>query len=76
MKCIFCNKAVTGEDGMSVPGKGPAHLHCFKANEVIQRTFMGLDITELTDEDLIVLKDLVLAEENYRNRDSDDIELF
>jgi len=77
MKCIFCNQNVVGQNAMSVTGLGPAHMHCFQANEALRRTFQNLDITRLTDQELTQLKDLVLAEENYRNRDSDnDIELF
>lgn len=79
MKCIFCDKPVFGETGMSIPGKGPAHQHCFQANQALKRTFQSLDITSLSDQELIQLKDLVLAEENYRKREDDDkdnIELF
>ncbi|WP_245582698.1 hypothetical protein [Oceanobacter kriegii] len=47
----------------------------------MRRTFRSIDITELTDNELSDLKDLVLAEENDRRRKSapdndDDIELF
>jgi len=62
---------------MSIPGEGVAHRHCFQAHEALRRTFQSLDITRLNDQELTELKDLVLAEENYRKRDSeDDIELF
>ncbi len=78
MKCIFCNKPVFGETGISVPGAGPAHQHCLQANEALQRTFQSLDITALSDQELTELKDLVLSEENHRKRDDseEDVELF
>ena len=79
MRCIFCNKPVYGADGVTVPHSGPAHQSCYQANEALRRTFQHLDITELNDQELIDLKDLVLAEINSRNRKEDDggdIELF
>ena len=78
MRCIFCNKPVYGNDGVTVPQKGPAHQNCYQANEALRRTFQHLDITALNDQELVDLKDLVLAEINSRNRtDNDgDIELF
>ncbi len=78
MKCIYCKKSVFGNTGMTVPGVGPAHQHCFQANEALKRTFQTLDITALSDQELMELKELVLAEENYRKRDDDgtEIELF
>jgi len=78
MKCIYCNKDVFGQNGMTVPTEGPAHLQCYQANQALQRTFQKLDITRLNDDELFELKELVLAEENSRKRtnDSDDIELF
>lgn len=80
MNCIFCNRNVIGEGGMSIPGRGPAHRQCYQANEALRRTFQHLDITELNDQELTELKDLVLAEENIRKRNHDDsddeIELF
>ena len=78
MKCIFCNKPVFGNTGISVPGAGPAHQHCLQANEALRRTFQSLDITALSDQELTELKDLVLSEENHRKRDDtdNDVELF
>lgn len=78
MNCIFCNKPVYGKDGITVPSKGPAHQNCYQANEALRRTFQHLDITALNDQELVDLKDLVLAELNSRSRDDDsnDIELF
>jgi len=63
---------------MTVPGVGPAHQQCFQADLALKRTFQTLDITALNDDELLELKDLVLAEDNARKRDSneDDIELF
>ena len=77
MKCEFCGKPVYGSDGVSIPGRGPAHRNCFEANEALRRSFKGLDITALTDLELANLKDLVLSEENVRKPGTDnDIELF
>ena len=78
MKCIFCNKSVFGNEGMTVPREGAAHLHCFQANEALKRTFQSLDISALTDKEIADLKELIIAEENFRKRDQeeDDIELF
>ncbi len=78
MKCIFCNKPVHGANGMSIAGIGVAHQQCFIANEALRRTFQNLDIRALNDQELVELKDLVLAEENSRRPpgDVDEIELF
>ncbi|MDH5424215.1 MAG: DUF2175 domain-containing protein [Gammaproteobacteria bacterium] len=79
MRCIFCKHPVFGEEGISVPGQGPAHLTCYQANQSMKRTFQSLDITALDDAELTNLLDLVLAEVNVRKKnDSDDdgIELF
>ena len=77
MNCIFCDKPVFGTAGVTVPGVGPAHQHCFQADQALKRTFQSLDITTLTDSELTELKDLVLSEENSRNmQGDDDIELF
>ncbi|MEH6450822.1 MAG: DUF2175 domain-containing protein [Oleispira sp.] len=78
MNCIYCDKAVFGINGMTVPGDGAAHSQCFQANQALNRTFQSLEITALNNQELFELKELVLAEENSRNRvdDEDDIELF
>lgn len=80
MKCIFCHKPVFGGSGITVAKRGPAHLACFEADEAMRRAFKSLDISSLTDKELFELKELVLAEENFRKRDSTkdnmDIELF
>ena len=78
MKCVYCHKPVFGSDGITVPQKGPAHQRCFQLNQALKRTFQTLDISALSDEELIDLKDLVLAEINDRERqDSEgDIDLF
>ncbi len=80
LNCVFCHKPVFGFGGLTVPLKGPAHQQCFQAFNVLKRTFQKLDITELNDDELRDLKDLVLAEENDRRRRNepggDDIELF
>jgi hypothetical protein len=78
MKCIYCDKAVFGHGGLTVPNEGPAHSPCFQANQALKRTFQTLDISELNDQELFELKELVITEENSRNRegDSDDVELF
>lgn len=79
MRCIYCQKPVHGKDGMTVPQFGAAHKACFEAKETLSRKFKGIDISELSDEEFFELKELVMAEENSRNRDSNDdsdIELF
>lgn len=82
LNCIYCNKPVFGDTGMTVPSEGPAHRHCFQAHQALKRTFQALDISALSDQELVELKDLVLAEENYRHRhnnnnnNDDDVELF
>ncbi|MDH5391877.1 MAG: DUF2175 domain-containing protein [Gammaproteobacteria bacterium] len=78
MKCFFCNKAVFGADGITVPAKGPAHQKCFQVDQALKRTFQSLNISELNDEELTDLLDLVLAEVNIRKKPADDdgIELF
>lgn len=77
MRCIFCNKRIVGNDGISVSGKGICHEICLQMDQAKRRVFMGLDMTALSDQELTDLKDLVLAEENSRNSSNgDDIELF
>jgi hypothetical protein len=86
LNCVFCKKPVFGRQGVTVPEVGPAHLECYQAHKAMKRTFKGLDITALSDDELSDLKDLVLAEENDRRRryqelmgdgsSDDDIELF
>jgi hypothetical protein len=76
MKCEFCHKPVYGVGGISIPGRGVAHRDCLEAAQAMRRTFCGLDITALSDQELANLKDLVLAEENTRRADEDDVELF
>ena len=78
MKCIFCKKPVFGAEGITVPGEGASHVSCFQASLALKRTFQNLEITALNDSELFELKELVLAEENLRNRDEDegDFELF
>ena len=77
MKCYYCKKLVYGQNGLTVPGIGSAHRLCFEANQSIRRVFKSIILTELSDEELQDLKELVIAEENHRNRDKDDdIELF
>ena len=83
LNCIFCDKLVFGSTGLTVPKKGPAHHHCYQADAALRRTFQTLDITELNDDELRDLKDLVLTEENDRARrgngeteDNTDVELF
>ncbi|MEL7399947.1 MAG: DUF2175 domain-containing protein [Pseudomonadota bacterium] len=68
LNCIFCNKLVFGESGLTVPQRGPAHQHCYQADSALRRTFQCLDIAELNDDELRDLKDLVLSEENDRRR--------
>lgn len=78
MKCIYCNKAVYGVEGVSVPGQGSAHKNCLSVYQTMQRQFRSLNISDLSDEDLTNLYDLVSAELNSRKRslDDNDIELF
>jgi len=78
MNCMFCDKSVFGNNGLPVPGQGPAHQNCYQAHEALRRAFQHLNISALNDGELIDLKDLVLAEENNRQRtdDTNDVELF
>jgi hypothetical protein len=80
MRCIYCEKAVFGHEGFTVPSEGAAHQNCFQANQVLKRTFQSLEITALNDEELQELKELIFAEENSRSReeedDDDGVELF
>jgi len=78
MNCIYCNKPVYGAEGISIPGHGPAHQSCFKVQQSLRRTFRGLDISALEDQELVDLQDLVLAEINARSKKNgdDDVELF
>ena len=76
MSCIYCAKSVINQSPMTIPGKGVAHLRCFQTDQALKRTFQSLDIAKLNDAELADLKEMVLAEENARNNDNDDIELF
>lgn len=78
MRCIFCEKPVAGEEGITVPMKGPAHQRCFQVDQALRRTFQSLNISALNDQELTDLMDLVLAEVNSRNKSAGDsgVELF
>ena len=78
MNCLYCDKAVFGKEGITVPGKGAAHIKCYQADQALRRTFQNLEITALNDEELQELKELIFAEENSRSRNDDDdgVELF
>ncbi len=79
MRCIYCEKAVFGSEGFTVPSEGAAHQNCFQANQALKRTFQSLEISTLNDKELQELKELILAEENSRNREEeedDGVELF
>lgn len=77
MRCVYCGKTVFGNQGVTVPNLGPAHVSCFQAHETMRRKFKDLDISDLSDSDLAELKELVIAEENHRNRGAaDEVELF
>lgn len=77
MRCVFCSKSVFGTTGVTVPNEGPAHLECFQVNESMKRQFEGINISVLSDEKFEDLKNMVLAEDNFRNRsDEDEVELF
>lgn len=72
MRCIYCEKPC-----ITVFGKGPAHRYCHEAFELNRRVFKDLDISSLSDKELINQKDLGLSEENARqNKDSKIVELF
>lgn len=78
MKCMFCAEPVFGDTCMTVPGADVAHQKCYLANEALKRTFKDLNISGLSDEEFLELKELVLAEENvrFKAQDEDDVELF
>jgi len=81
LNCVFCKKPVFGTTGVTVPGNGPAHQYCFQAQAALARTFQSLDISKLSDDELLDLQDMVLAEVNDRRRRDDgggdsEIELF
>ena len=78
MHCCYCNKSVFGNNGMTVPGVGAAHVPCFQADQLLKRTFQSLEINALNEHELQELHELVIAEQNSRNRigEEDDIELF
>ncbi len=81
LNCVYCKKPVFGTSGFTVPGRGPAHQHCYQAQAALARTFQTLDISQLTDDELLDLQDMVLAEVNDRRRRDEgggdsEIELF
>ncbi|MAG44242.1 MULTISPECIES: DUF2175 domain-containing protein [Thalassolituus] len=81
LNCVYCKKPVFGTSGVTVPGSGPAHQHCYQAQAALARTFQALDISQLTDDELLDLQDMVLAEVNDRRRRDEgggdsEIELF
>ena len=68
LNCVYCKKPVFGTSGVTVPGSGPAHQHCYQAQAALARTFQALDISQLSDDELLDLQDMVLAEVNDRRR--------
>lgn len=75
LNCVYCEKLVFGNGGVTVANKGPAHQNCYQANQAMSRTFHGIEISELLDEDLNDLKELVLGEANDRARKANGLEL-
>lgn len=82
MRCSYCDKTVLGAEPITVPGLGPAHEICYQAELVSNRVFSGLNIAQLTDQQLNELSDMVLMEKNARTSIDSmgesvfDIELF
>lgn len=72
MRCEYCAAGVVGQrDVMTVPGLGPAHIHCFRNFQFQQRIFRGVDISTLADSELLQLEELVKTERNQRTKIAD-----
>ena len=77
MKCIYCLQPVFGASGMTVSPLGAAHIACFNNHSVQLRIFKGLTLSDLSDNEITDLHDLLLAEKNSRCKlISDLVELF
>ena len=76
MKCEHCKSEVVGhKDVVILVGQGPVHQRCYDRKLISRRIFQGLELPNLSLDDLSELKELVLQEINSR-LEMDDIELF
>ncbi len=78
MKCIICDQSVFGKQGMTAVGLGAIHRKCFPGHTMDVRVFQSLDVSALNQDEFMELKEIVLAEDNARNRSHEDVsvELF
>lgn len=79
MRCVICNDQVAGSCSVIlVQGKGPAHDDCFQQSlvNVSSRCFVGLDLTQINENILRGLLELVTKELSTRAANDDIVELF
>ena len=78
MRCEYCDKSVVGDsDVVIVVGCGPVHNHCYQHQQLNQRQFQGICMSELTLEELSDLIEMARVEINIRDGQVDNcVELF
>ncbi|BCE03732.1 hypothetical protein [Marinicellulosiphila megalodicopiae] len=73
MRCIYCKtplitKGFKHENLITVPAKGVAHKRCAEQDYLSKRVFAGVELNQLSGNELLELKEIVLNEINERER--------
>lgn len=79
MRCCYCGVPVAGvRDITIVRGEGPAHSACHHRVLASRRIFQHIELSRLSDEELLELREMVLTEANSRQAGSEgaSLELF
>lgn len=79
MRCCYCGVPVVGvRDITIVRGEGPAHSVCHHRVLASRRIFQHIELSRLSDADLLELREMVLTEANSRQAENGiaSLELF
>lgn len=81
MRCPYCSKGVVGaENVVVIVGEGPAHLECHEYHVMGERSYKNIYFPDLSKEELLEMKEMILTELNVRERSSamntNDVEFF
>lgn len=81
MRCIFCDGNVVTADRskgrpITIPERGVAHTFCAEQDLFSRRVYGSIHMQDLAMNDLVELREMVLAEINAREGKDNDIELF
>ncbi|AWB67246.1 hypothetical protein C2869_12705 [Saccharobesus litoralis] len=78
---MFCDGDVILNDRskglpITLPGRGIAHTYCAEDDLAKRRIFGNIHIADLDDDDLLELKEMVLAEVNIRHGVDQEAEII